>query len=106
MTIVDPDIKADIELTKKHGFLILACDGVWDVLSNEDAVKIVDTALAKNKTSIVHDPKNVSEKGEEDGNDVGVRYAARSLRDAAYKKGSKDNISVIVVKFAWTEEKK
>ena len=102
MIIVDPDIKIDIELTKKHGFLILACDGVWDVLSNKEAIEIVAKALAENKTSVKTDPRGL-EKGEEDGNDVGVQYAARRLRDKAFEKGSRDNISVIVVKFEWKQ---
>ncbi len=105
MTIVDPDIKTDIELTKKHGFLILACDGVWDVLSNEEAIQIVGWALKKNNKSIKPDPRDLEER-EEDGNDVGVQYAARKLRDKAFKKGSTDNISVIIVKFMWTQNKK
>jgi hypothetical protein len=29
------------ELPDRHTFVILACDGVWDVLSNEDAVRFI-----------------------------------------------------------------
>ena len=69
-------------------------------MSNKEAIEIVAKALAENKTSVKTDPRGL-EKGEEDGNDVGVQYAARRLRDKAFEKGSRDNISVIVVKFVW-----
>ncbi len=62
--------------TTKDDFLLLACDGVWDVLSNEQAVKIVKNAL---------DSGNSLDK------------AAKKLRNAAYQRGSGDNISVMVV---------
>ena len=98
--IAKPDIEVNIDLTKKYGFLILACDGVWDVLSNKEAIKVVAKSLAENKTSVKADPRGL-EEGEEGGNDVGVQYAARRLRDKALEKGSTDNTSVIVVKFVW-----
>ena len=50
-------------------FLVLACDGLWDILSDEDAVNIANS---------FPDPE----------------VAAQKLRDYAYTEGSKDNISV------------
>lgn len=58
-------------------FLILACDGLWDVLSDDEAVNLVNDEMLAN------DP---------------IRASAR-LRDFAYANGSMDNISVIFVKF-------
>mmetsp|Transcript_17753 Transcript_17753/g.43419 ORF Transcript_17753/g.43419 Transcript_17753/m.43419 type:complete len:233 (-) Transcript_17753:56-754(-) len=60
-------------------FLVLACDGVWDVLSNQEVVDIVSDHW---------------ENPEE---------AARAVRDAAVSKGSADDITVIVVMFAWQQ---
>jgi len=60
-----------VELKEDDRFLILACDGLWDVMSNTKAVEIVDK---------YRDP---------------VRAAA-ALRDYAFLLGSTDNISVIV----------
>ena len=63
------------EIDENDEFVILACDGVWDVLSSQDAVDIV-------RGSIKH-----------------VDKAAKRLRDEAFRRGSSDNISVIVVSF-------
>lgn len=64
-------------LVSDDEFLILACDGVWDVLDNQPAVDIVREALKNNADDFT--------------------LAAEALMHAAYKKGSNDNISVIVV---------
>ena len=58
-------------------FIILACDGVWDVLKDEEAVEIVSPIQ--------------SAPGE----------AASRLINEAYKRGSKDNISAAVVALKW-----
>jgi len=62
-----------VEMTDQDEFLILACDGVWDVISDQDAVEIVGQAHGD------------------------AARAATRLRDYAYLLGSDDNISVIVV---------
>jgi len=36
-------------LTENDKFLIVASDGIWDVISSEEAVKIVGKALDKDK---------------------------------------------------------
>jgi len=40
MITAEPDIK-QVELKPDDEFIILACDGIWDCLSNEEAVKFV-----------------------------------------------------------------
>lgn len=64
-------------------FLILACDGVWDVLSSQEAVDIVKNALQEND----NDPS----------------IAAETLGKTAYDKGSDDNISAMVIIFPHNE---
>lgn len=62
-------------LQPEDEFLILASDGLWDVMSNEDACRLI--------RDIPDDAK-----------------AAQRLADEAIKKGSYDNISVVVVRFS------
>lgn len=65
-------------LTSNDTFLILACDGVWDVIDNQHAVNVVQKYL-----------KSIAD----------VDHAAKQLAKEAYRKGSTDNITVIIVMF-------
>lgn len=71
-------------LNRSDKFVILGCDGIWDVLENHDAVNFV---LAK-----CYD-KNLN-KRINSGEDV-----ARELAKHALEKGSTDNLSVVVMFF-------
>ena len=51
----NPEIR-EIALTKDDRFMILACDGIWDILTNEEAVAFVDDKLAMG-----HSPSKVCE---------------------------------------------
>lgn len=64
-------------------FVILACDGVWDVLSDQEAVDIVREYICKNSTSNT----NLNELSD---------TAAQMIVDEAMKRGSTDNISIII----------
>jgi serine/threonine protein phosphatase PrpC len=98
-----PDVK-EIMLDRKPVYIILACDGVWDKLSNEEAAKIVVDTFAKKpelkQDSVLPHFKPI----EEEGNDNIAIMAARALRDEALKRGSRDNISAIVVKIDWQSQ--
>ena len=86
--IADPEVKV-FNLLPRHKALILACDGVWDVLSNEEAANIVKNALEATKTAFFKlsaDPiAQTYEQTTEAGTNSRAQYAARALRDAAYK---------------------
>ncbi len=69
--IPDPHITFDT-ITPKDDFIIMACDGLWDVVSDGAAVSLV--------------------MGERDPVQASIK-----LRDAAFLKGSTDNISVVVI---------
>ncbi|RCV26229.1 hypothetical protein SETIT_5G228900v2 [Setaria italica] len=71
--VADPEIQ-DQEIDGELEFLILASDGLWDVVSNEHAVAFVK---------------------DEDGPEA----AARKLTEIAFRRGSTDNITCIVVEF-------
>lgn len=66
-----PEVK-EYELTKDDNFIILACDGVWDVLSDDDAV---------NRIADINNPTD----------------ASKTLVNMALSKGTGDNVTVIVV---------
>ncbi|WOL09425.1 hypothetical protein Cni_G18178 [Canna indica] len=69
----DPDIRCE-HITMQTELLILASDGIWEVISNEEAVEICRK---------VKDPQ----------------AAARQLTTEALNRGSKDDISCVVVRF-------
>lgn len=62
-----------MELNEEVEFLVMACDGVWDMVTDQLAV---DSVAAS-------DP----------------HLSATTLRDRAFLSGSTDNISVVVVYF-------
>lgn len=72
-----------MERTDLDEFLILASDGLWDVVSNEMACNVVRRCLAGRSL------KRLS-KGS-------AAEAAAMLAELAMGRGSKDNISVVVI---------
>jgi serine/threonine protein phosphatase PrpC len=58
-------------------FFVIASDGLWDVITNEDAIALVKA---------IEDPE----------------VAAKKLIETAYAKGSADNITSVVVRFHHT----
>ncbi|CAI9119050.1 OLC1v1020711C1 [Oldenlandia corymbosa var. corymbosa] len=67
-----------IMLTEEDEFLIIACDGIWDVMSNQDAVRVVHRELRQHG-----DPQE----------------SARELVDQALMRDTHDNLTAIVVSF-------
>lgn len=65
-----------MKITEESRFAIIACDGLWDVVSDDFAVKLVQDFYQKHGT---------------------YEGAALMLRDSAYALGSGDNISTMVV---------
>ncbi|TYH98083.1 hypothetical protein ES332_A12G285400v1 [Gossypium tomentosum] len=77
------------ELTDGDEFLILASDGLWDVVSNKVACQVVRKCL---NSRVRRKPIAIV-----DGNRNRAAGAAAVLVELAMARGSKDNISVIVV---------
>jgi len=79
LSSVDPEIQV-IPLTDKDLFMVLATDGVYDVLSNQEIV------------------------------DLGMRHwnnpeeASTAIVRAAYQKGSEDNLTALVIQFGWADK--
>jgi serine/threonine protein phosphatase PrpC len=70
------------KLDKNDKFFVLACDGLWDVMTNSDVVNFIllncYDLLTKNRIN-----KN--------------KNSARQLAEYALKKGSTDNITIIII---------
>ncbi|CAM0954274.1 unnamed protein product [Alopecurus aequalis] len=80
---------------KDDDCLILASDGLWDVVSNEEACKV-----ARRQIQQWHKNNSVTTSSSDGGDgstDPAAQAAADYLARLALKKGSQDNISVIVV---------
>uniref|UniRef100_A0A804IJ31 protein-serine/threonine phosphatase n=1 Tax=Musa acuminata subsp. malaccensis TaxID=214687 RepID=A0A804IJ31_MUSAM len=71
--VAEPEIQEQV-VDEELEILVLASDGLWDVVANEDAVSLV----------------RVEEEPE---------AAARKLTETAFSRGSADNITCIVVRF-------
>ncbi|XP_027329217.1 probable protein phosphatase 2C 59 isoform X1 [Abrus precatorius] len=71
--VADPEIQEE-KVDSSLEFLILASDGLWDVVSNEEAVAM---------TKPIEDAEE----------------AAKRLMQEAYQRGSSDNITCVVVRF-------
>jgi len=72
------------KLEKNDKFLILACDGLWDKLSNQEVVNFILTETYDNTTT-KRINKNIN--------------IAKKLGEYAIKCGSTDNITIIIVFF-------
>jgi len=73
-----PDIIVKPRNEEKDEFLILACDGIWDVLSNQECIKVVTDIFNEGET------------------DVGL--VCEELLDTCLRLGSKDNMTSLIVK--------
>ncbi|XP_068634308.1 probable protein phosphatase 2C 6 [Aristolochia californica] len=92
--IPEPEIMF-IPRKKEDECLILASDGLWDVMTNEEVCDVARRRILlwhkKNGTNMT----SSTERGE--GMDPAAQAAAECLSKLALQKGSKDNITVIVV---------
>lgn len=74
----------EYKLQSTDKFIVLGCDGLWDVMENQEVINfILDTCY--DETLINRKNKNIN--------------IARLLAEHAIKKGSTDNVTVIVVFF-------
>ena len=90
--IPEPEVMF-IPRTRDDECLILASDGLWDVMTNEEACEV-----ARKRILIWHKKNGTTALAERGlGADLAAQAAAEFLSILALQKGSKDNISVIVV---------
>ncbi|KAL1514235.1 hypothetical protein ABEB36_003523 [Hypothenemus hampei] len=74
----EPEIFVQERDDKVDEFLVLACDGVWDVMSNEDLC-----AYVRNRLQVTDD----------------LREVTSQVIDTCLYKGSRDNMSIVLVVF-------
>lgn len=77
--VADPFVNK-IQLDRSCKYLILACDGLWDVMTHEEAMKFIDDCFSDGKT---------------------IQECAVEIVENALAKGSSDNISVVITKINW-----
>jgi len=70
-----PDV-FNIPITSETKYIVMACDGLWDIIESKDLGKVIKNILNKN-----NNPDNI----------------AVELANWALDKGSTDNVSVIVI---------
>ena len=75
-----PEFEVHIRNHDQDELIIVACDGLWDVFSNEGAIYEARDILAEGETE--------------------MSLVAEEMLDQALNKGSNDNISAIVVKLS------
>jgi serine/threonine protein phosphatase PrpC len=71
---------ACLDLNESHEFIILACDGLWDKLTHQEAIDYVHEHLALGQ----------------DAHQISALLAQHAL-----DKGSRDNVTVIIVLLKW-----
>nr|XP_011464039.1 PREDICTED: uncharacterized protein LOC101301302 isoform X2 [Fragaria vesca subsp. vesca] len=89
--IPDPEVMI-VPRTRDDEFLILASDGLWDVMTNKEACKV-----ARRRIRLWHKKNRVTLAERGIGVDPAAQEAASYLSTLAFQKGSTDNISVILV---------
>jgi protein phosphatase 2C family protein 2/3 len=82
-----PDI-TEIELNEEFNLIVLGCDGIFDVLSNEEILECVKIVLKEKNIKKIDDNINISEL---------CGYFAEMIIKASLAKDSFDNVSCIVI---------
>ncbi|KAH9184665.1 hypothetical protein AeNC1_013357 [Aphanomyces euteiches] len=75
----EPDIKVQ-DRSADNEFLLLACDGVWDAMSNEEACSYVRSLMARGESNL--------------------GLICEEVLDHCLSLGSRDNMSIVLIKFA------
>lgn len=83
--IPEADVR-EFTLTGDEEYIVLACDGLWDVMTPSQVRRFVRKTLKKNKNS--------------------TKGMAEALVDESLRLGSTDNVSVIFIQFDWWQNPK
>ena len=91
----EADLRAD-----EDALVVMACDGVWDVLSNQHVAEVCRKWEDKRTQQQAQQQGQQQGKGGKHGGAV-YDELAEAIAKEAFKRGSTDNISVLVVKLDW-----
>jgi len=80
IVIATPEVKV-VDLVPEDWAVILACDGIFDVVSDQEAADIIWKTMAGQRKDAV--------------------AAAKALVQAAFSMGSRDNLTVVVMRLGW-----
>lgn len=83
VVIAIPDVSS-FNLMGDEEFVILATDGLWDVMSDEESVEMIRESLTQNTDC-------------EDSDDSIERGAVKVLMESAWERGSNDDVCVLVI---------
>jgi serine/threonine protein phosphatase PrpC len=76
--VISDPFQTCVELSDNSQFVILACDGLWDVFEDQECVSYVKDLF--------------------DNHNYSAQEVARSLLEKSLEKGSTDNISIMVIR--------
>lgn len=95
LVTVEPEIQTTDVTTPNTHFLIMACDGLWDVISNQEAVNYVYKVLEEEQQQ---------RGGEEQNAERISQVVSEKMVSLAMEKDSADNVTVMVILFQSPEE--
>jgi protein phosphatase 1B len=75
----EPEVHVESRKADEDEFLVLACDGIWDVFTNEECGAWIRDTVSSGCASL--------------------RDLCEELLDEGLKRGSKDNMSVVIVQY-------
>ena len=100
--VATPDIQEEL-LSWQDEVVILATDGLWDVISNQESITLIKDTMASPFSALVSvGPLCVYLAAGQSVNGWAAQdaeKAAKKLTDEAYARGSNDNISCVVLRF-------
>jgi len=93
VVVCTPDIRS-FQLSKEHDFILLASDGIFDKLSNEDAVKCAWVSCNLDENAELKESRKAANEHEQCGMSVET-----VLKNSLYRQ-SLDNVTVVMIAFS------
>ena len=95
--ISEPYVSENILQRDTDTFIIVACDGVWDVLSDDDVAAIATTTAEKELPALTKGSGPDVDEEDKCIADTLCQVIAKAIIAEALSRGSTDNITCVVV---------